>query len=133
MKLRDLILSFALLLLGRLVVIAPYSFAEVCEIGEKVMKCHWTARAELFTGLGIAVFALVRLFAKNEGLKLGANLAVIFNSIGVILYPTVLIGVCGMKKMHCHAVTQPTLIVLGILIFVISAADTVLSLLKKNK
>ena len=34
--------------------------------------------------------------------------------------------VCGMANMYCHAVTAPTVLVFGILIFVISAAETVL-------
>ena len=132
MKNKNLILSLLLLLLGLLAAIAPYSFAHVCELGEKVMKCHWTARAELFTGLGIALFALLSLFVKADGFALGLDLAIIFNGLGVILYPTLLIGVCGMKKMHCHSVTQPTLIVFGILILVIAAADFASRSFKKN-
>ena len=33
--------------------------------------------------------------------------------------------VCGMASMHCHKVTAPTVLVFGILIFVISAANTI--------
>ena len=34
--------------------------------------------------------------------------------------------VCGMAGMHCHKVTAPTVLVFGILIFVISAIQTVI-------
>lgn len=35
------------------------------------------------------------------------------------------IGVCGKATMHCHEVTQPTLIVLGILIILATLIQTV--------
>ncbi len=125
---KKVIISAVLVLLGVLVAIAPYSFAKVCELGEKVMKCHWTARAELFTGLAIALLALLRLPAKSDGLLLGLNAGILVNSAGVILFPYALIGVCGMAKMHCHAVTRPVLLVLGILLLLTAAIDVLLLL-----
>ena len=43
-----------------------------------------------------------------------------------ILTPTLLIGVCGMKSMHCAAVTKPTLIVFGILILTLTLIQSIL-------
>lgn len=39
--------------------------------------------------------------------------------------------VCKMEKMHCHAVTAPTVLVFGIVIFVISAVQ-IFTLWKKR-
>lgn len=39
--------------------------------------------------------------------------------------------VCAMEKMHCHAVTAPTVLVFGIVIFVVSAVQ-VITLWKKK-
>ena len=33
--------------------------------------------------------------------------------------------VCSMPSMHCHAVTAPTVLVFGIVIFVVSAIQTI--------
>mgnify|MGYP000975548025 FL=1 len=46
----------------------------------------------------------------------------------MILVPTVLIGVCKGAMMHCHMVTLPTLIVLGVLTTVFSVIAAYLDL-----
>lgn len=129
---KNLVFSITLLLLAVLVAAAPYSFAKVCDVSEKVMKCHWTARAELFLGISTALLALLRFCGNSKYLRLGLDAGIIANAAGIILFPTLLIGVCGMPSMHCHSVTQPTLIVLGILLLAVSAVDTVLSLRSRN-
>lgn len=132
MKRNALIVSAVLLLLGVLTAAAPYSFAPVCELGEKVMKCRWTARAELFLGIEIALLALLRLLAKDKAVRLGLNAGIAASAAGVVLFPSLLIGVCGMASMHCHSVTKPTLIVLGIVTLVVVLADSVFSLIRRN-
>lgn len=131
MKKFNLVFAVIFVLLGALVAAAPYSFAHVCEVGEKIMKCHWTARVELFLGLSIALLGLLKLLSSDAKYQLGLNFGLLINALGVLLTPTVLIGVCGMKKMHCHAVTKPTLIVFAILIVVSALAQSV-SLWKKR-
>lgn len=129
---KNIVFSVALLLLAALVAAAPYSFAKVCDAGEKVMKCHWTARAELFLGLASVFLALLRFSGKSRQFLLGLDLGIFVNAAGIILFPTVLIGVCGMASMHCHSVTRPVLIVLGILLLTVSALDAALSLRSKK-
>ena len=116
MKKSNLVFAVIFVLLGALVAAGPYSFAHVCEVGEKIMKCHWTARVELFLGLSIALLGLLKLLSSDAKYQLGLNFGLLINALGVLLTPTVLIGVCGMKKMHCVAVAKPTLVVFGILI-----------------
>lgn len=120
-----------LILLGALTAIAPYSFAHVCETGEKVMKCHWTGRIELFLGISVAVLGLLKLISADAKYQLGLNAGILLNALGVILTPTLLIGVCGMKSMHCASVSKPTLIVFGILILVITLIQSLIEWKKK--
>ncbi len=131
MKKVNVIFSLLILLLGALTAIAPYSFAHVCEVGEKVMRCHWTGRIELFLGISLAVLGLLKLISADSKYQLGLNAGIILNAAGVILTPTLLIGVCGMKSMHCAAVAKPTLIVLGILILVITLIQSFIAWKKK--
>ena len=65
--------------------------------------------------------------------KLNIILASVTALLGLLvaLAPYTFAKVCSMPKMHCHAVTAPTELVLGILIFVISAFHAV-SLWKKQ-
>ena len=124
---------FSLLItgLGALTAIAPYSFAHVCEVGEKVMKCHWTGRIELFLGITIALLGLLKIFSSDAKYQLGLNVGIILNAAGVILTPTILIGVCGMKTMHCASVAKPTLIVFGILILAATLVQSFITWKKK--
>ncbi len=131
MKKLNFVFAVIFIVLGALVAAAPYSFAHVCEVSEKIMKCHWTARAELFLGLSIVVLGFLKFLSSDANFQLGLNFGILINALGVLLTPTVLIGVCGMKKMHCHAVTKPTLIVFAILILVSALAQS-LSIWKKR-
>lgn len=130
MKKQYTIFAVVIIALGLLTALAPYTFAKVCDTTEKVMKCHWTGRVEFFLGLAVAALGILKLLpfsiAKENGFQAGVNLGIIADAIGIILVPTVIIGVCGMKTMHCHAVTQPVLIVLGILTLVSSVSQTVI-------
>ena len=123
---KNVVFALIIFALGVLVALAPYSFAKVCEVGEKVMKCHWTARIEFFLGIAIAALALLKFVSSNAKFQLGLNAGIAVNALGVILAPTVLIGVCAMSKMHCHSVTRPVWLVFGILLLVAVSLQTVL-------
>lgn len=125
MKKINVVFALVFVVLGVLVAAAPYSFAHVCEVGEKVMKCHWTARVELFLGISVAVFGIAKALLSDSAFNLGANLGIVVNGAGVVLVPSVLIGVCGMKKMHCAAVAKPAFIVFGILIIAVAIVQSV--------
>lgn len=131
MKKVNVVFSLLILVLGALTAIAPYSFAHVCEAGEKVMKCHWTGRIELFLGISVAVLGLLKLISADAKYQLGLNAGILLNALGVIITPTLLIGVCGMKSMHCASVSKPTLIVFGILILVITLIQSLIEWKKK--
>ena len=131
MKKQTIIFAFSFIVLGLLTALAPFTFAGVCETGEKIMKCHWTARAELFTGIVIALLGAAKFILSCRNYQLGINLAVALNSIGVILFPTALIGVCGMAKMHCHSVTRPALIVLAVVLLLADAVHSALIIKSK--
>ena len=123
--------------LGILIAVAPQTFASVCKVTEKPMKCFWTSRAEIFPGISIAVFASLQIiFALKESniqANLALTLAIITNAIGVILVPSALIGVCAKPMMHCHSVTKPFLIVAAILIILAVALQTALALRQRSK
>ena len=59
------------------------------------------------------------------------NLNIILSGLNALLglivgiAPYTFAKVCGMANMHCHKVTAPTVLVFGILIFVISVANTI--------
>ena len=136
-NLQPIIFATVTAVLGILVAVAPQTFASVCKVTEKSMKCFWTARAEIFLGISIAVFAVLQIIFALKESNIQANLALTFaiitNAIGVILVPSALIGVCAKPIMHCHSVTKPFLIVAAILIILAVALQTALALLQRSK
>lgn len=136
-NLQPIIFAAVTVVLGILVAVAPQTFASVCKVTEKPMKCFWTARAEIFLGISIAVFAALQIVFALKNLNIQANiafsLAIVVNAIGVILVPSALIGVCAKPMMHCHSVTKPFLIVAAILIILAVALQTALALLQRSK
>lgn len=61
---------------------------------------------------------------KNISIILSSLTAVLGILVGIA--PYTFAKVCGMANMHCHKVTAPTVLVFGIVIFVISAAQTII-------
>jgi hypothetical protein len=84
------------------------------------MKCHWTAVAEI--ALGVPLVGLGALLALSKRRETRRALGVVGAMLGAfaILLPAALIGVCAMNEMLCNSVMQPTLILAGALVMVIS-------------
>ncbi len=133
MKLKNFVPAFFLFVIGILVAAGPFSFAHVCEAGEKLMKCHWSARVEFFLGLELALLALLRCFSKSGAFSLGIDAGIFLAAVGIVLVPTILIGVCGNVSMHCHSVTKPFLLVAGCLGALVALADVLLGLGAKRR
>ena len=59
--------------------------------------------------------------------KLNLILSAVTALLGLLvaLAPYTFAPVCKMATMHCQAVTRPTVLVFGILIFVVSAVQTI--------
>jgi len=64
-----------------------------------------------------------RNIMKNINVILSGITSILGLLVGIA--PYTFAKVCGMASMHCHKVTAPTVLVFGILIFVISAANTI--------
>jgi hypothetical protein len=109
---------------GLLIAFGPLTLFPVCKsMGDMVMVCHWLSRAELGSGLVIAILGLLTVLVKLSAFRLGVSLAVILNAIAALLYPTILIGVCGGHDMMCRLLTRPSLIVISVLIIIIATVN----------
>ena len=106
--------------LGALIAIAPRTFAHVCAVKDMPMACHYTAQAALWIGIVAVLLAAIGFFVA-DAVRAGLDIANAVLGVFVALTPTVLIGVCKGSMMHCHMVTMPTLIVLGVLLAIASS------------
>lgn len=115
-------LGWIFILLGGLVSIGPQTFLAVCNMDEKVMKCHWTAQMELGLGIVIVILGVLTIGFKSPHIHIGLTIGIILNAILVILVPSVLIGVCKSSHMQCHALTLPALVILGGILILVGIA-----------
>ena len=95
------------------------------------MKCLWSARAEIATGVPLLGIGAMMLFVHGkESLRYLGTLGTIL-SIFVLLIPTVLIGTCK-SMMVCNTVMRPSLMVFGSLTGVACVTGLALSFWKKE-
>jgi hypothetical protein len=80
------------------------------------MKCHWTAISEIGLAVPLALIGVFNLTSKRRETFQALNLTGSALGVLVILFPTVLIGVCANAMMPCNMVEKPALILSGILV-----------------
>jgi hypothetical protein len=95
-------------------------------MGEMIMKCFWTARAELGIGLVIAILGGLSLVFKPALVSLGLGIGALLNAVLALLIPTALIGVCEHGHASCRVLTLPALLVLSGILILITGINAVL-------
>ncbi|XKM14309.1 DUF4418 family protein [Orbaceae bacterium ac157xtp] len=130
-----LLISVLVFLIGLLVITVPLYIFPVCNpmvmddghghTSIKMMKCFWTARAELGIGLVVIACSLVLFIAKNALIRLGISYALIFIALLIGAIPTVLIGICPNTMMLCNMGTLPALMLLSGALLLISIVNSI--------
>jgi hypothetical protein len=91
------------------------------------MKCHWTAIAEIGLAVPLALVGVFTFISKRKETLRTHNLVSLALGALVILFPTVLIGVCANPSMPCNLVEKPVLLASGILVMAASLVTLVTS------
>jgi hypothetical protein len=125
------IFGIAVIIIGLLIALGPQTLFPVCEAEEMIMKCFWTARAELGAGLVIALLGLATLLFPSIQTRRGFFIAIGLNALLALFIPSILIGVCAGKHMRCHALTLPALLVLSAVLLALAIVNSLL--LEKTK
>jgi hypothetical protein len=125
----------ATIVFGLLIALGPQFLFPVCPIvGDIVMKCHWSARAEigiggpLIAGLGIALF-----FFANPKIRLGLTIGIFLSGVLALLIPHVLVGGCVMHTMPCRKITFPAITVISILLLIMAVLNGLYLARRKDK
>jgi hypothetical protein len=95
------------------------------ESAAPVMKCFWTARAELGIGALIVILGALLIVFKSRQLRIGLSLAAALNGILALLVPTLLIGVCDHASMQCRIGTLPALVILSSFVIAVAALNAI--------
>ena len=79
----------------------------------RMMKCFWSARAEIIAGVPLIALGALLFFARRkETIRV---IGILTTIIGVltILIPTTFVGTCANSAMVCNTEMKPTLFVAG--------------------
>ena len=121
MKIKENIFGIAELLLGAALTVGPVTLFGACEAHEgKYMACHWAQNAVVLIGSVIVIPALIKLFAKNSGVKAAFAVTHFLLAVGTAFIPGKIINLCMMETMRCHTVFKPAVIVISLILAVVS-------------
>jgi hypothetical protein len=119
-------------ILGLLIALGPQFLFKVCPImGDMIMKCHWSAQAEIGIGGLIVALGIALVVFGNPKTRLGLSIGVFLSGVLALLIPHVLIGGCSGHTMACRKITFPAITVISILLLIGSALN-VLYLARKK-
>jgi hypothetical protein len=122
----------AALMCGLLIALGPQFLFPVCPIAEGViMKCHWSAQAEIGVGALIAVLGAALIFFADPNIRLGLTIGIFLSGVLALLIPHALIGGCPMHSMACRKITFPSITVISVLLLM-GAALHMLYLVRKK-
>jgi drug/metabolite transporter (DMT)-like permease len=122
-------LGILLVLLGVLIILSPWVIFPVCEMHglfvetkagmQLPMPCGYTARAE--TGIGALIAVAGGLLVARRTTETRQAVGIFSTAAGllVILYPTILIGMCRLADHPCRQLTLPALELLGAAVIII--------------
>ena len=124
----------AVIVFGLLISLGPQFLFKVCPAaGGMLMKCHWSARAELGIGALIAALGIALIVFASPEIRLGLTIGVFLSGVLALLVPQVLIGGCPSPSMQCRKITFPALTVISILLLISAAFNALYLVQKKNK
>jgi len=83
-----------------------------------LMKCHWTAIAELALSVSLAALGALLFFGKRNETRRSLSIVSAIVGVFVALIPTTLIGVCKNNMMACRNLMLPALVLSGALVVV---------------
>lgn len=113
--------GFLMVLLGAVVAFAALFFLPHCG-GDKPMRCVWLLRAASGVGFGIVIAGVVMKFVSTK-VAAGIQIGNVLMGLLLIALATFLIGSCPNPMMACHRVTDPALIVLGVVVMLAAGLD----------
>ncbi len=122
------ILPIVNIIIGALLIIGPQTFLHVCKGGMMGMTppCKDIPTWSLVVGIILILVSLVKLVLVftgkgNKVAFLATGLAEAVIGVITIGIPTFIVGVCKSQHMHCHMVTKPALIIIGVVTILVAA------------
>ena len=75
-------------------------------------SCHWAGQAVFATACLLMAESICTLFFQKASGRMGLYLAMCLTAVTGVLFPGILIDLCGMATMRCRAVMRPCVTIL---------------------
>jgi hypothetical protein len=79
----------------------------------RMMKCFWSARAEIIAGVPLLALGVLLFFARRKETIRVIGIVTIVIGVLTILIPTTVVGTCANSAMVCNTEMKPALLVCG--------------------
>ncbi len=121
------------LLLALVITVGSFTVFAACPVSEEhSMNCHSAQLAVTLLGTVFSLQALASLIIRNEKVRLGIAISQIPLIIALFFIPGTIFSLCMMSSMRCNSIFKPAVRVLSGLAFIVSVADVVISVIKKE-
>lgn len=79
----------------------------------RMMKCYWTAHAEIVAGVPLIAIGVLLFFARRKETTRVLGILTAVLGVLTILLPTNIIGTCLNEQMVCNTEMKPVLLICG--------------------
>jgi hypothetical protein len=79
----------------------------------RMMKCYWTAHAEIVAGVPLIAIGVLLFFARRKETTRVLGILTAILGVLTILLPTSIIGTCLNDQMVCNTEMKPVLLICG--------------------
>ncbi len=87
--------------------------ADAASVPYRMMKCFWSARAEIIAGVPLLALGVLLLFARRKETIRAIGIVTVVIGVLTILIPTTIVGTCVNPAMVCNTEMKPTLFITG--------------------
>ena len=98
----------------------------------RMMKCYWSAHAEIVAGVPLLAVGVLLLFARRKETTRVLGILTVVLGVLTILIPTSIVGTCANDQMVCNTEMKPTLLIAGGIAVALGIAVVVVGEIKRD-
>lgn len=120
------IFGLVIAVLGLVETLLAFAILPFCKpMGEMAMRCNNTSFVDGV--LGIFIIAAGAVIWQVPKTRTVLSIAAAVLGVVIALVPTLIVGVCPHPHMHCHAISAPVLVIIGVIIAFVGAIAGIVS------
>jgi hypothetical protein len=106
--------------------------ADAAALPYRMMKCFWSARAELIAGIPLLALGALLLFARRKETTRVLGILTVIAGVLTIMIPTTIVGTCANSMMVCNTEMKPTLLIAGGITIALGIAALVIGEMRRE-